>query len=124
VSLADGVGHHAVNAYGGEQDRDARENAEQLHEKARVSEGLVQHALHGGDVSHRLIGIDFGDGVFHECREIGGGICSGDGSNDQRFVQVGACCAAGEGGGLFWRKELFAIFAVPPGRIGDRMMQG
>jgi hypothetical protein len=49
-ALADRIGHYAVDAHGGKQDRNARKDSEQLHIEPVITEGPRQSVFHGHDV--------------------------------------------------------------------------
>src|SRR5215467_2745301 len=95
-ALTEGVGHHAVNADGSEQQRYRRKNTEKLESKTPVSHGSGDDLIHRTDTVHRNIEINALNFVPHGLTE---------------FFRV--THAAKENNGVDWRE-------LPQGNINMR----
>ena len=76
-ALRDGVGHQAVDADGGEQQRHRAENGKQQHVEALPRRGAPHHLVHRADMRHR-------ESVACDAQLLG------DGGNGQVRVAMGA----------------------------------
>ena len=58
-----GVGEHAVDADGAEDESEQAEDGEQLHVEAGLGEGLADEVFEGDDIVYGDVVVDLGDGV-------------------------------------------------------------
>src|SRR5580692_898582 len=93
ISLSDREGHDAVNADGGQEQRQRGKSSEDEDGKAVAYEGIAYDLIHGADVRHGVIGIDRANG-------------GGDPRGYRAGVSIGADADGGVGPGALIKRHI------------------